>query len=790
MASKPHKQRLLWFLALAEGLMCSGGAVSHAQPAPTPRANPATAAAPVNSNLYLETTLNGTDRGLMRFRFLGDSLWADVETLRELGFRLAADTPSPVRLESLAGVKVGYDVSRQAVALTVPLALLDMPTQMIGGAPGPAPTPNTTPGALLNYTLYGTQGERATTTASAFTELRAFNNAGVLSSTQLSQVARAGTEGDWATQSVRLDTSWTSSFPDSALSLRVGDTLTAATTWSRATRIGGLQFGTNYALQPYRVTTPLPQFLGAATLPSQVELFVNGMKQYTGEVPAGPFQLNAVPGINGAGNAQVVVTDALGRATTLNFSLYNTPELLQEGLSDWSTELGVVRRNYGFESFSYGSDPVASGTWRHGVTNGFTAEVHAEASRDLANAGVGGAWLLGQKGGVLSGSVAHSQSDGLSGSQYGVGYSWSDTRFFASASGIRADAGYRDVATFYGAPPPQISASAQAGFNTALMGSFSLGYVHLRDTLQTSRYGTFNWSISLGRNLFASFNVNQNLDLNSDRSVFLNINLALDDIFTGASVQHSGGRNLFSANASLTTPQEGGWGWRAQAQQGDDTHSAQGEIDYLGRYGLVQAGLSNIGGNTTGFASATGSLVLMEGHVKAARNITNGFAVVSTDGVPDVPVKLQNNVVGTTDRDGLLLVTPLNPYQNNKLSIDPMDLPPDVRIAKVDANATPADRAGALVRFGITPVRAATIVLVDAQGKPLPVGSQARLQGSSDAPAFVGFDGLVYLDNLAPRNMLEVAGAKGSRCRVAFDLPEQRGIARIGPLTCISGAAP
>ena len=38
----------------------------------------------------------------------------------------------------------------------------------------------------------------------------------------------------------------------------------------------------------------------------------------------------------------------------------------------------------------------------------------------------------------------------------------------------------------------------------------------------------------------------------------------------------------------------------------------------------------------------------------------------------------------------MLLVTPLNAYQNNQLGIDPMSLPADVRIDRVNAIATPA----------------------------------------------------------------------------------------------------
>ncbi len=733
-------------------------------------------------DLYLDVTLNGSGSGLAHFIYRDGELWATTATLRQLGFALPPGTPDPVRLSSLQGVRASYDQEHQSASIMAPLQLLHLSTHVLDMQRTTAQRASASPGLLLNYDVYGIQSQGGAGSLSAFTELRAFSGGGVLSSTALSQMAR--TNGDWRNSSVRLDTSWSTSFPDSMLTLRVGDTLTSATSWSRPTRIGGVQFGTNFALQPYRITTPLPEFLGSATLPSQVELYVNGMKQYSGNVPAGPFQLNTIPNISGAGQAQVMVTDALGRVTTLDFSLYNTQQLLQKGLSDWSAELGVVREDYGLRSFDYGHDPVGSGTWRYGVSNSFTAEAHGEATHGLVNAGFGGAWLLGSAG-VLSGSVARSQDRGTDGSQLSLGYNWIDSRFNLSVNGMRASSGYRDVATRYGAPP-RLSASAQAGFSTSHLGSFGLSYLQLRYPQQPdSRYASAYWFKSIGRRLALNFNVNQNLGQQRDRSFFLNISLVLDDsTYMNAGVQHDRNGNRYTVDASRSVPSAGGFGWRAQLQQGAGSDGGRAQLDYLGRYGQVQAGVYAIDGNYTGYAGANGSVVLMGGHAFASRRIQDGFAVVSTDGIPDVPVQLENNPIGTTDKHGMLLVSPLNAYQNNKLSIDPMDLPPDVRIARVSALATPSDRAGTLVRFGITPIRAASIVLVDAAGMPLPLGSTVQLHGHGGESALVGYDGAVYLDTLDAHNVLDVDTPAGT-CQVQFDHHQQGdSIPQIGPLTC------
>ena len=60
---------------------------------------------------------------------------------------------------------------------------------------------------------------------------------------------------------VRLDTSWQLDLPDPMLSLTVGDTLTGALSWSRATRIGGVRLSRNFSLQPYRITAPLASLM-------------------------------------------------------------------------------------------------------------------------------------------------------------------------------------------------------------------------------------------------------------------------------------------------------------------------------------------------------------------------------------------------------------------------------------------------------------------------------------------------------------------------------------------------
>jgi outer membrane usher protein len=564
-----------------------------------------------------------------------------------------------------------------------------------------------------------------------------------------------------------------------------GDTFSGCLDWTRAVRMGGVQIGRNFALQPYRVTAPLPAFLGEVAVPSSVELYINGMRQYSGEVPTGPFQLATVPGVTGAGDARIVITDAFGRTRTLDFPFYATQQLLAKGLSDWSVTTGLVREDYGVHSFSYGNDPVASGDWRYGVSDRFTAEAHAEAGGGLANAGIGGLWLLGHAG-VLSASYVHSEREGESGSQSALAYTWNNGRLNFSADSQRTHGDYRDIASLYGPLPPRVSERILAGFTTPSFGNFSASYARLGyPESETSRYVGAYWSQTFSRSWSAHLSVNQNLDDDRDRSVSLGVSMALgSDRQASLSLQRNSGRDNGVLDVSRPVPGDGGYGWRVQARGGDDGGGGLAEggwINDIGRYGL---GIASFGGDSYGYANASGALVLMDGHVFASRNISDAFAVISTDGVAGVPVKLENRLIGRTDADGMLLVTPLNAWQRNKLSIDPMDLPANMRIADVDLLATPADRSGTRVRFAITPVRAAVVVLHDASGAPLPLGSTVRVDGAAGAEAIVGYDGETYLDALGMHNRLRVQTPEGA-CEASFDYPAASdAIPRIGPLTC------
>ncbi|MET0890694.1 MAG: fimbria/pilus outer membrane usher protein [Stenotrophomonas maltophilia] len=753
-----------------------------------PPPTPLTAA----QTLYLDVTLNQTPRGLLPFTELQGRLMAAGATLRQLGFPARGE--EPVALDQLGGVVVRYDAALQTLALDVPLEQLSLPTTRLERPTETAPAAAASPGVVLNYDVYGSHNEGGGNLALT-TELRVFGlGQGVLETSALLRTYQDPAEHQWQGESVRLDTAWRLDFPDSAVSLTVGDFYSGFVDWSRPVRMGGVQVGRNYGLQPYRVLTPTPTFLGEAVVPSNVELYVDGLRQYNGEVPIGPFQLAAQPGINGTGNAQVVITDAFGRMQTLDFSFYGTQQLLAKGLSDWSAGVGRMRRDYGIRSFAYETPVIGSATWRYGASDRFTAEAHAEGGGGVLNGGAGGWWLLGGAG-VVNAAYAHSRHAGLQGGQYSLGYSWNNRRFNVNVLTRRTHGAYRDLGALQDTLPPDISEQATLGINLQSAGSLSASYLRLRyPDGDDNRYASLFWSRSFGDRWSAYLSFNQNLADSDDRSAYLSVSAALGrNRQSSVSAQRNGERLTYVADLSQPVPgdgSQGGYGWRVQARGGDDGAGGLAELGWLNRVGRYSMGYARQGDVDYGYASASGSVVWMGGHVFAAREVPDAFAVVSTDGFGGIPVRLENRLIGSTDRNGLLLVTPLLSWQRNRLSIDTLDLPADMRADRVDTWVTPRQSAGLGVNFGLRRTQAMHVVLHDPAGAPLPVGSQVRLPGGGSAT--VGYDGETYLEDVATPVQLEVDLPDG-HCRVHLAPPvaaTSPGVPSIGPLRCLPLPAP
>ena len=137
---------------------------------------------------------------------------------------------------------------------------------------------------------------------------------------------------------------------------------------------GGLSISKNYSIDPYFIRYPGLSLEGLINTPSDVELYVNGNLMKKEHLSPGEFEFSVMPFSTGNGDAIVVIKDAFGRETTINYPYYLSTRVLKKGLHEYAYNIGSRREGLGEENFDYG-DLNFLGFQRYGFSNSITGEI-------------------------------------------------------------------------------------------------------------------------------------------------------------------------------------------------------------------------------------------------------------------------------------------------------------------------------------------------------------------------------------------------------------------------------
>jgi outer membrane usher protein len=562
-------------------------------------------------------------------------------------------------------------------------------------------------------------------------------------------------------QFARLDTTWTHDFPDRMATLRVGDSFSSPGGWGRSVRFGGVQFGTNFGTQPMLVTTPLLAAQGEAVVPSTVDVFVNGRPVASESVPPGPFSIDHLPVLTGAGQLQVVVTDALGRQQVLTQPYYSGTSLLRPDLAEYSFELGSIREDYGLRSFAYG-DMLGVASYRRGITDTLTAGARAEAQANGIYAlGADAAWQAGMAG-IVNAQVAAGGDSAGAGFLAGLGIEHSGDRISAFAQTQYASRSFVQSGMADLLYKPRQRTFAGMGFDFGRRGNLQVAYglQSFYDSATVQTLG-LSYSLSMGAlgylGLFASHSIADQ----QDTSLLLNWTLALGDRRTlSASLQQTSAPNGgFQATTSLQRdlPAGSGVGYRVSLTSNDEQDAY---LAYQSDVGTAEVNYARRNGESGVRVGASGGLAITAAGVIPARSLQQSFAVVQVADYEGLTVFLDNQPVGRTDEQGRVLIPVLRPYERNEISVDPRQVPMDGSLSQRAIGVTPAYRSGALVRFPVERAMAATMRLVQSDGSPVPAGAQATV-GTTSFP--LGLDGMLYIEGLNDAARMHVTWA-GDQC--------------------------
>ena len=782
--------------------------------------------------LALEMVVNGHATGKIGEFVLRDgALFARLDELQSLGFRVpktaSAGADGLVALSALPQLAWHINQSTQVLEVTATNSVLEPTLLQAGMNPENGASLGSGTGVTLDYTINDTYVTNQNIGSGLF-DLRAFSPWGVLSSGVLG-FAGAGPNGPGSNSAVRLDTVYTYSDIDSLDRYRLGDFISGGLTWSRPVRLGGAQFSSDYSMRPDLVTFPLPTMSGSATVPSTADVLVNGTRQFSREIPPGPFEIPHLPVVTGAGTVTLMLTDALGRQVATTLPFYASSELLAPGLQTFTAEVGAVRNKWGSVSNDYG-DLATAATLRRGLSNTLTLETHVEGTSGFAMAGGGLAMNVANLA-ILDFSIAGSTTPEQTARQLSIGAQHLGQIFSLGASAQYADSDFQDIAAQDGDPVPRRRFSANTGLSLRQFGSIGVAYTGIdRDAVPTpirlyvpandaaipdvavpvdgmptppppnnlpQRETYYFLPAQHARVLSASYSV--------QLGKFSTYLTAFDDLVEGGERGVLGGVSRpfgarSSANvsvgsaavgSSITQVQAqqpattvGDWGYRLYGDNGKTPHTF-GDLQYKAPWSLVSIGADQTGQQQpTLRASAQGALTFADGGLFATNTIYDSFAIVDTNGMADVHVLFENRDMGKTDSGGRLLVPELRSFDINRLAIDPTDVPADTAVALAEREVRPPYRSGVVVKFPMQASHGALLRLVDEAGKPISLGSAATLRATGVSLP-VGYDGETFAQDLSPHNELAIEQPDGRRCTVRFDYQPIPGeIPILGPLPC------
>ena len=737
-------------------------------------------------------------------------------------FLLQGDSYYP--LDSVPGFRAVLDATRQRADLTFSPAAFKLTRLAVASLQQTIATKPQAFGAFFNYDLLGSHsqgfGSPDSNSLAGFGEFAAFDTWGSLvtnfAATNLAADHNAVDGGE--RKFVRLDSTYTRDDPSTLRTLIIGDTIGGASLIGRPVRLGGIRYARDFSTQPGFLVYPQPALTGEAALPSVVDVYLNGVRQQTQRIAPGPFQLDAVPSINGQGQVQLVVRDLLGREQVISQSYFTGARQLAKGLTDFSYEAGFLRRNLGTKDSDY-ANLAAIGTQRYGFTDNFTGEARVEfLDNGLQGGGIGGTYGIYPLG-VFTAAGAASHSSAGSGGQALLGFNRVVRRNISFGfQYVASTPNYRVVGLDQRVSPPERQFTANANLSLARFGGLGIGYFNVKtrgdylgtnssvagstfisDTSNssngqrlTTEFYTASYSTSY-HGIGGSFVLTRRVEPTRDLSVQVRGILPLDNrryLSTNYTYQKSDtgqSTGLVGARFQQGLPSDLGVGYNVEVRQAhgdfaDNDIQVDAGAALNAKYASSSIDVSHRDDGNAFRATVGGSIGTFAGHNFATRRIGSSFALVET-GIEGIDLTVQNQPAARTDAAGVAVLPFIQAYNLNRVQVDPTNLPINVVIPNDTVDAVPYFRAGVLISMPATITHTAIATLVRPNGKTVPAGATLTVAGAVNP---VGRKGLVYISSVTPGVTTGVATwGVGQRCTVTLTVPDNADFQYdLGALTC------
>jgi len=554
----------------------------------------------------------------------------------------------------------------------------------------------------------------------------------------------------------------------SPLRIVAGDLLVVPRLFQNAPDAAGLAIVRSYQLlQPMRIVRPSGGQSFQLTVPSAVDILVNGRSARRLRLEPGNYNVRDFPFAQGGNDIRVLVDQGAGPREVLHYSVFYDTAQLQKGLDEFAFYAGV-KSNLEPSGPVYSDDWLVSGFYRRGLSETLTGGAHFQADAHTAMGGFEGLWS--SQIGLFGGDVAVSHADG-----FGMGWAASATfeRQFAGAGtfDLRFESRSREFAPLGALPPSnpfawEASAAVSHTFSERFYAGADVSYSKGRGVLPDRAYYRANVGYQLTDRL--EFELNGTYEESpeySGFSVFATLNFRFTERSNGRAEYDSRYQRGRLAYSTFQGQDVGAWDVSLDANHGD----TGGDFNAVGNYTTERTllGLTHFTTWDEHFDSITDqrtsaraafSLAFADGSLALARPILNGFAIIEPHGSARGGHLVVNPAeVGHVAQSGTLgpaVVPDLSAYSEREVYLEPIGMPVGYDIGSGAYRFEAPYRGGYRIVVGSDYWMTASGKLLRADRRPLTyVGGEAQdMSDPERAPVtfFTSSDGRYAISGVKP----------------------------------------
>jgi len=745
----------------------------------------AATAAAQSQRAFLTLSLNGVDHGevLVVVRE-GDALVAPA-TLDEAGLhnyggrRESIEGEERVSLASLAPrVRFQIDEGALRLSITADPELLGVVVRNLDSGVPTGLVYRSAPSAFLNYSFSGGAGSDY----EVFTEA-GFSARGALFS---STATRAGSSTIRGLSSVTLDRRsrlqrWV-----------VGDSFASAGPLGGDALVGGLTIRRDFSLAPYFVRYPTMSMSTPVSVPSVLEVHVNGRLVRQEQVQPGRIDVRNLPMSTGQNDTRLVLRDPFGGTQEITSGFYVTSSALARGIHDYQYSIGWRRQSLGADSWDY-REPVAIARHRMGVSDVITAGFRAEGARGLVSAGPSLNMRLPVGEVELAAAASHTRHQWGSAGHLSYMYVGRHVSF----GGLMAQTGnaYSNISLPIDQARPARSLSVFGSIPTGFGSTVTLQHSETDGAAEVSESRTsLLGSIRLARNAELVGNLARSRGASGggyEVSLGVTMMFGPKTVASASALRTREGTNAV-VDMQRPLPLGTGFGYQVRAETGERT-SGSAVAQYQGSFGRYEVRQDGVGGSPSTTFNVSGGLVAIGGGLYPTRAVRSSYALVQVPGVEGVRTLSSNQEIGRTGRGGSLLVPDLLPYYGNLLGITDSDVSLDYEIGNVQMTIAPPYRGGAIALFPVRRVQrivGSIAVVVDGADRSAAYGTLTATVAGEPVVSPLGAAGEFYFENIGPGRYPAVVTHAQGRCTLTIDVPVVAGpLVELGPLQCTDSTA-